>query len=209
MSPVLDILNTQNEKVGEISLEEAVFDAPVKPHLLHEVVVMQQNNRRQGTASTKGRSEVSGGGRKPWRQKGTGRARAGTIRSPLWRHGGIVFGPKPRDYFYLAPKAVRKAAMRSALSAKLKEGDLIVLDRLELERPTTKTFKRILNSLGISGKALFVLSDKNETVELSARNLPGVKILPVRGLNVYDLLFYEKLILTQEAIPLIQEAWAP
>lgn len=209
MSPVLDILNIQNEKVGEISLEEAVFDAPVRPHLLHEVVVMQLRCRRRGTASTKGRSKVSGGGRKPWRQKGTGRARAGTIRSPLWRHGGIVFGPKPRDYFYLAPKAVRKAAMRSALSAKLKEGNLIVLDRLELERPNTKTFKRILNSLGIPGKALFVLSDKNETVELSARNLPKVKILPVRGLNVYDLLLYEKLILTQEAIPLIQEAWAP
>ncbi|MFN3477376.1 MAG: 50S ribosomal protein L4, partial [Candidatus Methylomirabilales bacterium] len=130
------------------------------------------------------------------------------IRSPLWRHGGTVFGPKPRDYFYLAPKAVRKAAIRSALSAKLKEGDLIVLDRLELERPSTKAFKRILDTLGISGKALFVLSDKDETVELSARNLPGVKILPVRGLNVYDLLLYEKLILTQEAIPLIQEAWA-
>lgn len=209
MPPVLDIVNTQNEKVGEIHLAEALFEAPVKPHLLHEVVVMQLNNRRQGTASTKGRSEVSGGGRKPWRQKGTGRARAGTIRSPLWRHGGTVFGPKPRDYFYLVPKAVRKAAIRSALSAKLKEGNLIVLDRLELERPSTKAFKRILDALGISGKALFVLSDKDETVELSARNLPGVKILPVRGLNVYDLLLYEKLILTREAIPLIQEAWAP
>lgn len=207
--PVLDVVNIQNQKVGEVALEEAVFDAPVKPHLLHEVVVMQLNNRRQGTASTKGRSEVSGGGRKPWRQKGTGRARVGTIRSPLWRHGGTVFGPKPKDYFYLVPKAVRKAAMRSALSTKLKDGNLIVLDRLELERPNTKAFKRILTSLGVSGKALFVLSGEDEVARLSARNLPGVKVLPARGLNVYDVLLHRKLILTQEAIPLIQEAWAP
>jgi len=206
---VLDVINVENIKVGEVSLNEAVFSAPVKPHLLHEVVVMQLNNRRQGTASTKGRSEVSGGGRKPWRQKGTGRARAGSIRSPLWRHGGTVFGPKLRDYSYSVPRAVRKAAMRSALSAKVTEGDLIILDRLALERPSTKAFRKILAALGIKGKVLFVLPDREEQVFLSARNLPGVKVMPARGLNVYDVLLYDKLVLTQDAIPWIQEVWAP
>lgn len=206
---VLDVINVENVKVGEVSLNEAVFSAPVKPHLLHEVVVMQLSNRRQGTVSTKGRSEVSGGGRKPWRQKGTGRARAGSIRSPLWRHGGTIFGPKPRDYSYSVPLAVRKAAMRSALSAKVTEGDLIILDHLALERPSTKAFRKILAALGIKGKVLFVLPDREEQVFLSARNLPGVKVMPARGLNVYDVLLHEKLVLTQDAIPWIQEKWAP
>lgn len=210
MPPLLDVVDMENQKVGQVSLDDAVFGAPVKPHLVHEVVVMQLKNRRQGTASTKRRSEVSGGGRKPWRQKGTGRARQGSIRAPQWRHGGIVFGPKPRDYSYLVPKPVRRAALCSALSAKVQEGNVIVLDRLTLERISTKAFRRILGALGTDDKkTLVILPGKEETISLSARNLPNVKILPVKGLNVYDVLLHEKLVVTRESLPLIQEVWAP
>ncbi|MBI3989438.1 MAG: 50S ribosomal protein L4 [candidate division NC10 bacterium] len=206
---MLDVVDVENRKVGEVNLDDAVFGAPVKPHLVHEVVVMQLTNCRQGTASTKGRSEVSGGGRKPWRQKGTGRARQGSIRAPQWRHGGIVFGPKPRDYSSLVPKQVRRAALCSALSAKVQEGNVIVLDRLTLEQASTKVFKRILGALGADGrKTLVVIPGKEEVVFLSARNLSNVKVLPAKGLNVYDVLLHEKLIVAREALPLIQEALA-
>ncbi|MBI5167393.1 MAG: 50S ribosomal protein L4 [candidate division NC10 bacterium] len=205
MPQVLDVVNVKNEKVGEISLPEDIFGAPVKEHLLHQVVVMQRSRRRRGTASTKGRSEVRGGGRKPWRQKGTGRARAGTIRSPLWRGGGITFGPKPRDYSFSVPKAVRRAALKAALSAKAVAQEIMVLDNLELEKPSTKAFKGILSALGVEGKTLLVLPGRDETVSRSTANLATIKVLPTAGLNVYDLLWSDKVIFTREALASVEK----
>lgn len=205
MPLVVDVVNMQNEKVGEISLPEDVFGAPIKAHLLHEVVVMQGSRRRGGTASTKGRSEVKGGGRKPWRQKGTGRARAGSIRSPLWRGGGTVFGPKPRDYSFSPPKAVRKAALKAALSAKAACKEIMVLDRLEMEKPSTKIFKGVLSALGVDGKVLFVLPNKEENISRSSANLANIKVLPMKGLNVYDVLWSDKVVFTCEALTSIRE----
>ncbi|MBI2080593.1 MAG: 50S ribosomal protein L4 [candidate division NC10 bacterium] len=181
--------------------------APQPVGLVHQMVRYQRNARRQGTASTRTRSEVRGGGRKPWRQKGTGRARAGTIRSPLWRHGGIVFGPKPRSYAMDLPRAVRRQAMRAALSAKAEAGAIRVLDTLSLEKPSTKTFRAFLETLGVQGRALVVLAQEDEVVMKSARNLPAVTVLPARGLNVYDVLAADTLLLTREALALIGEAW--
>ena len=200
MSLIVDVVNMQNEKVGEISLPEAVFGAPIKAHLLHEAVVMQRSRRRKGTASTKGRSEVRGGGRKPWRQKGTGRARAGTIRSPIWRGGGTVFGPKPRDYSFSPPKAVRKAALKAALSAKAAGKEIMVLDRLEMGKPSTKIFKGVLSALGVDGKVLFILPAKEENISRSSANLANIKVLPMKGLNVYDVLWSDKVVFTCEAL---------
>ncbi len=200
MPLIVDVVNMQNEKVGEISLPEAVFGAPIKAHLLHEAVVMQRSRRRKGTASTKGRSEVRGGGRKPWRQKGTGRARAGTIRSPIWRGGGTVFGPKPRDYSFSPPKAVRKAALKAALSAKAAGKEIMVLDRLEMGKPSTKIFKGVLSALGVDGKVLFVLPAKEENISRSSANLANIKVLPMKGLNVYDVLWSDKVVFTCEAL---------
>jgi len=205
MPQVLDVVNVKNEKVGEISLPEEIFGVPVKEHLLHQVVVMQRSRRRCGTASTKGRSEVRGGGRKPWRQKGTGRARAGTIRSPLWRGGGITFGPKPRDYSFSVPKAVRRAALKAALSAKAVAREILVLDNLELEKPSTKAFKGILSALGVEGKTLLVLPGRDETVSRSTANLATIKVLPIAGLNVYDLLWSDEVIFTREALASVEK----
>ena len=172
MTRVFDVVNPQNEKVDEVVLSEAVFGVPVKGHLLHEAVRWQRARQRRGTASTKGRSEVSGGGRKPWRQKGTGRARAGSNRSPLWRHGGISHGPKPRDWSFRFPKALRRDALRTALSAKIAAREVRILEDLTMDRPSTKTFQSLLKGLGITGKVLVVTSQREEAVEKSARNLP-------------------------------------
>jgi large subunit ribosomal protein L4 len=207
MGRTLDVLTMENVKVDQVVLPEAVFSVPSQDHLVHQAVRAQRNARRQGTASTKTRSEVSGGGRKPWRQKGTGRARAGTIRSPLWRHGGTVFGPKPRSYALALPRAVRRQAMRAALSAKAEAGLIRVLDTLSLERPSTKAFRALLKTLAVPGRALVILPQEDEVVMKSARNLPGVKVLPARGLNVYDILEAEVLLLTREALALVGEAW--
>ena len=160
---------------------------------------MQLVNRRAGTAATKNRSAVRGGGRKPWRQKGTGRARVGTIRSPLWRGGGIVFGPMPRDYSYKVPKKVRRGALRSAVMLKLQEGKLLVVDKLELPEAKTREFVKVQRDLSVQ-EALFVINGRDEVLERSSRNVPGVKILPVEGLNVYDIMRYDTLVLTQEAL---------
>jgi large subunit ribosomal protein L4 len=186
-------------RVIEAPLKEEIFHARVSPALLHQAVRMQQSNRRAGTASTKSRGEVRGGGKKPWRQKGTGRARAGSIRSPLWVGGGTVFGPQPRDYSYRLPRSARRAALISALSLKRRDNKIFVVDKIELAEPKTKQMRRLLEGLKVES-ALIVLPEPNRNVELAARNLPGVKVLRAEGLNVYDLLRYEHLILTEAAL---------
>uniref|UniRef100_A0A7C5AKU9 Large ribosomal subunit protein uL4 n=1 Tax=Desulfobacca acetoxidans TaxID=60893 RepID=A0A7C5AKU9_9BACT len=201
--PVVDIYNVNKEKVGEIDLKEEIFGVEIKPHLLHEVVVWQRACRRSGTASTKTRGEVSGGGRKPWRQKGTGRARVGSIRSPLWRGGGTVFGPKPRSYAYALPKKVRRAALKMALSSKLTNGQLLVLKDYPYSRPKTKEFVQILKNFELD-KVLVVTPEAHQTLELSARNVPHVQVLPVAGLNVYDILRYDHLLLLSPAVAAIE-----
>jgi large subunit ribosomal protein L4 len=198
MMPAVEIVDNTRNKVGETQLADDIFDADVRPHLMHDVVKMQLANRRRGTACTKGRSDVRGGGRKPWRQKGTGRARAGTIRSPLWRGGGTVFGPVPRDYSYKVPKKVKKSALKSALTQKLKQNRLVVMDALRLETVKTKTFISIMNDMQIPN-ALIIDTD-NPNLELSARNAREFKVLKPDGLNVYDVLRYEYLVVTQGSL---------
>lgn len=193
-----DIYNTNKEKVSQVVLEEKVFGCEVKPHLLYEVVKMQLANRRAGTASTKNRSQVRGGGKKPWRQKGTGRARAGSIRSPLWKGGGVTFGPLPRNYSYRLNRKVKKLALRTALSIKLKEDKLLILDNFNLPEIKTKAFITTLSRLDI--KDAFIIDDNNLHLEKSARNVPFVKVLRPGGLNVYDILRYDKLIITQSCL---------
>lgn len=196
---VVNVLNSEGEKVSELNLNDVIFDVPVKASVLHEVVTMQLAGRRAGSASVKHRSDVKGSGRKLFRQKGTGRARRGDIKSPLLRGGGSVFGPDPRSYSYKVPKKVRKLALKMALSAKLRENELIVLDRLELEQIKTKRFLEVLNALKIKN-ALIVTDKKNENLELSSRNVPEVKVLRYEGLNVYDILKYKNLILLESSI---------
>ncbi|NDY41309.1 50S ribosomal protein L4 [Dissulfurirhabdus thermomarina] len=204
----LAVYDADRNKVGELEVSDDVFGVVVKEGVLHEVVQWQRAKRRAGTASTKGRGEVSGGGRKPWRQKGTGRARAGSVRSPLWRHGGVVFGPKPRDYGYALPKKVRRLALRMALSDKLRSDRITVLRGFGLERIKTKDMAALLRRFEVE-KAVIVIDGRDEVVELSARNLPNVKVLPQDGLNVYDLLRYEHVILHEPAVARIQERLQP
>jgi large subunit ribosomal protein L4 len=203
--PTMAVYNMRKEQVGEIELKDEIFAVPVKPHLLHEVVTMQLARRRAGTVSTKGRSEVSGSGHKPWRQKGTGRARAGTRTSPVWRGGGIIFGPKPRDYSPKVSKKIRKQALRMALSSKLGDKEMLVLDELALPVAKTKGFLEILNTFGLD-TALVVIPEANEMVERSARNVQAAKVLRAEGLNVYDILKYRHLVLTKGAVPKIETA---
>jgi large subunit ribosomal protein L4 len=202
--PLLDVFDIKNNRVSQVNLREDIFSADIKEQLIKEVVHMQLANRRKGTASTKTRGEVSGGGRKPWRQKGTGRARAGSIRSPLWKGGGVVFGPHPKDYSYIIPKKARKVALRSVLSLKVKENKLKILDNIELPHIKTKEFVGIIKNIGIS-KALIVIDGRNEVIEKSARNIPDIKVLRVEGLNVYDILRYEDLVITKSALERIEE----
>ena len=185
-------------------LKEEIFGAKTRPHLLHQTVVMQLNNRRAGTAATKSKGWVRGGGKKPWRQKGTGRARAGSIRSPLWIGGGTIFGPQPRDYSFRMPRKARKEALLSALSLKNSDGKIIVVDKLELEEAKTKLMVKALAELKVTS-ALIVISQPEQKIERSCRNLPGVKVLRVEGLNVYDLVCYQHLILTEGALKLLEE----
>jgi large subunit ribosomal protein L4 len=203
--PTVEVYNTNRDLVGQLELGADVFAVPVKPHVMHEVVLYQLAKRRAGTAKTKGRSEISGGGRKPWRQKGTGRARAGTSRSPIWRGGGTIHGPQPRDYQMRVPKKVRRLALKMALSQKLLDQNLTVLDDLRMERIKTKDFVSMLDRFEIS-QALVVLSQQDEMVERSARNIPHVKVLKSEGLNVYDLLRYRSLLMTREAVARLEEA---
>lgn len=195
----VSVLNIKNEKVGEIELNEKVFDLVVKEHLLHDVVKMQLAAKRAGNACTKTRVEVSGGGVKPWRQKGTGRARAGSNTSPVWRGGGVAFGPKPRDYSIKLNRKVKKQALAMAMSARLQEGNLIILDGFTLDTIKTKEFIKVMNVLAIDN-GLIITPDVNENVNRSARNVNGFKVLSTDGLNVYDILLHKKLVLLQPAI---------
>lgn len=204
MMAICQVYNLVKEKVGKLELKDHIFQAPIKHHLFYEVVKWQLAKRRQGTASTKNRSAARGGGRKPWRQKGTGRARVGTIRSPLWRGGGVVFGPHPRNYSYPLPKKIRRAALRSALSLRYQEGKLLLFDDLSPAEIKTKTFVNMMENLGIKN-ALIVTDGENPNLERSARNVPSVKVLRCDGLNVFDILKYEHLIILKPAIEKIEE----
>lgn len=195
----VDIVNISNEKVGELELSAQVFDLDVKEHLLHDIVRMQRAAKRAGNACTKTRVEVRGGGAKPWRQKGTGRARAGTRNSPIWRGGGVTFGPKPRDYSFKLNRKVKKQALAMAMSARLKEGNLVILDDFVMDAIKTKDFVGIMKGFDFEN-CLIITDGPNENVSKSARNVNGFKILPAEGLNVYDILLHKKLILVQPVI---------
>lgn len=197
--PKVALYNQSGSQVGDVELNDSVFGIEPNEHVLHDAVVMQQASRRQGTHAVKNRSAVAGGGRKPWRQKGTGRARQGSIRSPQWVGGGVVFGPTPRSYGYKLPKKVRRLALQSALSSKVNENSLVVLEGLAFDAPKTKEVVKVLNALNVSEKVLIVTADKDDVVAKSANNLPNAKVLTVSGLNVLDLLTHDKLIITKDA----------
>ena len=203
--PVTGVYDIENNKVSEIELNDAVFGAPVNDDAIYEMVRMQMAARRSGTASTKGRSDVRGGGKKPWRQKGTGRARAGHSRSPIWRGGGIIFGPTPRSYAYKLPKKVRRVALISALSMKLKEERMIVLNDFPMAEIKTKRFQEVLDRFGVK-KALFVIDKSYPVLEKSSRNLKDVKMIRTDGLNVYDLLYHDHVILLEPSVKNIEGA---
>lgn len=205
--PKVAVYDMQGQQVGEIDLNDKVFGAEVNQALLHQAVVMYEANQRQGTASTKTRSFVRGGGRKPWRQKGTGRARHGSIRSPLWRGGGVTFGPQPKEWRQAMPKKARQAALRSALSAKAAAGDIVVLDELRVSEPKTKLMARVLDTFE-AGKALVVTREADANLVLSARNIPGVLLSRAEGLNAYAVLRHDKLMITRDAVNQLEEALA-
>jgi large subunit ribosomal protein L4 len=202
---VADVFDIEKKKVAQVDLNDAVFGAEVNEAIIYDVVKMQLASRRSGTASTKTRSDISGGGKKPWRQKGTGRARAGTSRSPIWRGGGIVFGPHPRDYSYSIPKKVRKKAIISALSMKFKDNKMLVLKDFPMEKISTRIFKRVVDLFSLK-KALFILDENNEMLLKSSRNLKNVKMIRSEGINVYDILNYEHLILLEPSVKKIEGA---
>ncbi|MDL4841385.1 50S ribosomal protein L4 [Aquibacillus rhizosphaerae] len=197
--PKVALYNQSGSQVGDVELNDAVFGIEPNEHVLHDAVVMQRASLRQGTHAVKNRSDVRGGGRKPWRQKGTGRARQGTIRAPQWVGGGTVFGPTPRSYSYKLPKKVRRLALKSALSSKVIEENIVVLEGLKFDAPKTKQVISLLTSLNVEEKALIVTADQDDVVARSANNLPNVKFLTVSEVNVLDLLTHDKLILTKEA----------
>ena len=203
--PKVAVYNKEGATVGEITLSDAVFGAEVNPGLLHEVVQMYLANQRQGTSDTKTRAEVSGGGKKPWRQKGTGRARQGSTRAPHWRHGGVVFGPHPRKFGWTMPKKARRAALRQALSAKLASGELIVVDSFELEAPKTREVVTLLKNLKVDGSAFIVTAQEDVNIYKSARNIPGVRVNAARNLNAYEVLAASKLVFTQDAVAKVEE----
>jgi large subunit ribosomal protein L4 len=207
--PKAAVFNQEGEPLGETELSGSVFGTQVNEHLLYETTVIMRANRRVGTASTKTRAEVRGGGRKPWRQKGLGRARHGSIRSPLWRGGGVVFGPSPRDYRHALPRKARREALRSALSARAREGGIVVVEELSLERPRTAAVARLLERVGATGRTLLVTGRPDALVARSARNLPAVTSLPVTNLNVLDVMAHDRLVLTRDALTWLEEALAP
>lgn len=205
----LDVINQNGEKVDTIELDDGIFNAEIRETLIQQVVVWQLANRRQGSAATKTRSDVRGGGKKPWRQKGTGRARAGTNRSPIWTGGGTIFGPHPRSYSFSLTKKVRRAALRSVLSSKLQANQLTVVDKIELDAPKTKLFLETMKALGLdAAKTVFITADRDETLRRSSRNLYRVLVLPTEGMNVYDLLRFERVVLLRDAVPKIHERLA-
>lgn len=206
--PKVALYNMEGKQIGDIELNEAIFGAKINDALMHQVVLNQLANRRQGTAATKTRSFVRGGGRKPWRQKGTGRARVGSIRSPLWVGGGVTFGPAPRDFSYRIPKKARRQALKSALSAKVRDGEVIVLDQLTLDQPKTKLMVNVLNALNAGKKPLIVIGDWDTNIELATRNIPKALLLKSSGLNVYDVLNHDQVIFTKDALTKLEEVLA-
>lgn len=206
--PKVPVYNLNAEQVGEIELNDNIFGVDINIHAMHQAVVNYLANQRQGTHSTKTRGEVRGGGRKPWRQKGTGRARQGSIRAPQWIKGGVVFGPKPRDYSYKLPKKIKRLALKSALSSKVKDNDIIVLEDLKLPQPKTKEIVKLLKNFNVEKKALIVVPEKDEIVERSARNIPGVKTMIANNINTYEILKHNKFIVTKDAILKIEEVFA-
>lgn len=206
--PTVSMFDMAGTELSKIELSESVFGITPNTHVMHAMVVNYLANQRQGTQSTLTRSEVRGGGRKPWRQKGTGHARQGSIRSPQWRHGGIALGPKPRDYSYTLNKKVRRLAMKSALSSKVMEGNMIVLDKLEMSDFKTKEMIKVLSAVGAEKKVLIVMPATDKKVVKSASNIPGVKTALVNTLNVYDILNYDKFIVVKDAVEKIEEVYA-
>ncbi|MGI5852048.1 MAG: 50S ribosomal protein L4 [Caldicoprobacterales bacterium] len=206
--PKVAVYNIEGASVGEIELDENIFGIEINKALLHQVVRMQLNNKRQGTQSVQTRAEVRGGGAKPWRQKGTGRARHGSTRSPIWVGGGVTFAPKPRDYSFRIPKKMRRLALKSALSSKVENSQIMVLEELKLEQPKTKEMVKVLKNLNVDGKALVVLPEKDETVARASGNIQGVKLASVNTLNVLDILNYDKFIITKEAAQKVEEVYA-
>lgn len=206
--PKVALYNQNGSTAGDIELNDSVFGIEPNESVVFDAIIMQRASLRQGTHKVKNRSEVSGGGRKPWRQKGTGRARQGSIRSPQWRGGGIVFGPTPRSYSYKLPKKVRRSAIKSALSSKVQDNNLIVLEDLTLDAVKTKEMAAILKGLSVEKKALIVTADANEAVALSARNIPGVTVVEANGINVLDVVNHEKLLITKAAVEKVEEVLA-
>lgn len=208
--PTVAVYDIAGTKVSDIDLNDSIFNVDVNEAVLHQAVVMQLASQRLGTASTKTRGFVRGGGKKPWKQKGTGRARAGSIRSPLWVGGGTVFGPHPRSYAFRMPRKQRRLAIKSALTAKLQDGELVVLDSIDFDAPKTKSVLKMMNDFSVANKkVLIVTADMLENVEKSARNIPGVKAIPASSsLNVYDLLYHDKVFVTKDAITRIEEVLA-
>lgn len=204
----LDLFKQDGTKVGVVEANDAVFGIEPNQHVLFQAVTLQRASLRQGTHKTKGRSEVSGGGRKPWRQKGTGRARQGSIRSPQWRGGGIVFGPTPRDYGFKMPRKMRRLALRSALSSKVASNEVFALETLTFDSIKTKNFKEMLTGLNLDNKVLFVVSEFEENTLLSGRNIPGVTIVETTGLNVVDVLGHNKVVFTKDAVEKVGEVLA-
>ena len=204
----VSVYNMEGKEVGTIELNDAVFGVAVNEHLVHMAVVQQLANNRQGTQKAKTRSEVSGGGRKPWRQKGTGHARQGSTRSPQWTGGGVVFAPVPRDYSFKMNKKEKRAALKSALTDKVANGKLVVVDALTFEAPKTKEFAKVMANLNVNEKALVVLNDNDANVVLSAKNIPTVKTSLTNTINVYDIVNAKTLVLTQDAVKTIEEVYA-
>ena len=204
----VSVLNMQGNEVGTMDLNDAIFGVEVNEHLVHMAVVQQLANNRQGTQKAKTRSEVRGGGRKPWRQKGTGHARQGSIRAPQWRHGGVALGPKPRDYRYSLNKKVKRLAMLSALSSKVKDGDMIVLDNISMDEYKTKTVVAMLKALGAEKKAMIVMPSVDDKLIQSASNIPGVRTALVNTINVYDILNHDKFIIVKSAVEKLEEVYA-
>ena len=206
--PKVDVYNMQGKKVSDVELSEAVFGIEPNENVVHSALVNYLANQRQGTQSTKTRAEVRGGGKKPWRQKGTGRARQGSIRAPQWIKGGIALGPKPRSYTYRVNKKEKQLAIKSLLSAKVLDNELTVVDKLEVKEPKTKVMAKALTDLKVEGKALIILADKNENVLLSSRNIEGVKTIALNTINVFDLLNCNKLVLPLDTVRKLEEVYA-
>lgn len=204
--PSVVMVDQNNKKVKDVELP-ALFGAEIRPHLIHASVVNQLANRRAGTAATKNKALVSGGGKKPWKQKGTGRARAGSSRSPLWRHGGTCFGPMPRDYSYTLPKKEKRAALVDAIASKVVDNRLVLVNSLDFAEPKTKLVTSMLETLGVKENALVLIKSENKNLTLASRNIPSVKVLRMENINVYDLLKYRYLIMTQDALSAMQEVY--